>query len=74
VIARLAARSASSGGGPASHDEFLACQDPTWSGLARSRERDECREKLIRLGLVADDEPVSVVAPNSASGDASASR
>jgi hypothetical protein len=27
-------------------------QDSTWSGLNRCRERDECREKLLMLGLL----------------------
>ena len=48
VIARLA----QTGEIPASEETFLACQDPTWSDLARCRERDECREKLQALGLV----------------------
>jgi len=50
VIRRLAARPA--GRLPASHDDFLAAQDPQWKALARSRERDECLEKLVALGLV----------------------
>lgn len=32
---------------------FLAAQDPAWVSLARSRERDECREKLELLGMLA---------------------
>ncbi len=36
-----------------SEDEFIACQDPTWKGLKRSRERDECRLKLQRLEMMA---------------------
>lgn len=31
---------------------FLEAQDASWKELTRSRERDECREKLMRLGLV----------------------
>jgi len=50
VIRRLAERG---GPLPASHDDFLATQDPSWAGLERSRERDECLAKLITLGLVA---------------------
>jgi len=38
---------------PATHDAFLAAQDPSWRNLARSRERDECLDKLVSLGLVA---------------------
>ncbi|HEX4143911.1 MAG TPA: FAD-dependent thymidylate synthase [Pirellulales bacterium] len=56
VITRLALRLAESGRGRASQEDFLAAQDPSWVGLARSRERDECREKLIRLGLLAAEE------------------
>ncbi len=54
VIRRLAAR----GGGrlPASHADFLAAQDPSWRDLARCRERDECLDKLVSLGLVAPPE------------------
>jgi thymidylate synthase (FAD) len=48
VIARLAA----AGQVPAGEEDFLAAQDPSWAGLARSRERDECREKLQSLGLL----------------------
>jgi thymidylate synthase (FAD) len=50
VIRRLAARPA--GSLPASHAEFLAAQDPAWAGLERCRERDECLDKLVSLGLV----------------------
>jgi thymidylate synthase (FAD) len=51
VIGRLVAQSAGRGF-PASHDGFLAAQDPSWAELARSRERDECLDKLVALGLV----------------------
>jgi thymidylate synthase (FAD) len=53
VIGRLAARMASAGGHQAGEEDFLAVQDPTWVEVARSRERDECREKLVRLGLLS---------------------
>ena len=49
VIGRLAA---APGGIPATHAAFLAAQDPSWQGLERCRERDECLEKLVGLGLV----------------------
>jgi thymidylate synthase (FAD) len=49
VIARLSAL----GRLPVSEDEFLAAGDSAWAGLARCRERDECREKLIQLGLLS---------------------
>ena len=39
---------------PFGEEAFLACQDPTWKELTRSRERDECRGKLSKLGLLAD--------------------
>jgi thymidylate synthase (FAD) len=48
VIRRLAA----AGHVPASHAAFLAAQDPSWQGLERCRERDECLAKLRDLGLV----------------------
>ncbi|MGL4943127.1 MAG: FAD-dependent thymidylate synthase [Thermoguttaceae bacterium] len=48
VIARLAA----SGHVPATEEQFLACQDVAWRDQDRSRERDECREKLTLLGIV----------------------
>ena len=51
VIGRLVAQSTGRGF-PASHDAFLAAQDPSWAELARSRERDECLDKLVALGLV----------------------
>lgn len=56
VIQRLTAQAAASGTAPPfSAAAFLEAQDPTWAGLKRSRERDECRAKLERLGLVAAD-------------------
>jgi thymidylate synthase (FAD) len=48
VVARLAA----AGRLPAAEADFLAAGDPTWAGLSRCRERDECRDKLIQLGLL----------------------
>ena len=48
VIARLA----SAGRIPAGENDFLAAQDPSWAGLQRCRERDECFAKFIRLGIV----------------------
>ena len=33
--------------------DFLAVQDKSWADLTRCRERDECREKLVRLGILA---------------------
>ena len=48
VIGRLSA----AGHIPATEADFLAAGDPNWAGLQRSRERDECREKLVRLGIL----------------------
>ena len=54
VIKRLTARGAASKSAPPYSDaDFLAVQDATWQDLTRCRERDECREKLIELGLLA---------------------
>ncbi len=39
---------------PATMEQFLAAQDSAWEGLERSRERDECLEKLRRLGVVGN--------------------
>jgi thymidylate synthase (FAD) len=50
VIRRLAA----TGTVPADRETFLTVQDPTWLGLERCRERDECWNKLAALGLVAE--------------------
>ena len=50
VIRRLAA----TGAVPADRETFLTVQDPTWQGLERCRERDECWNKLAALGLVAE--------------------
>jgi thymidylate synthase (FAD) len=56
VISRLTARGAETGAAPPySTEDFLAVQDETWRELKRSRERDECRGKLVRLGLLADE-------------------
>ncbi|WP_437206261.1 FAD-dependent thymidylate synthase [Planctomicrobium sp. SH664] len=38
---------------PFSEEAFLHCEDPSWAGLSRSRERDECRAKLTRLGILS---------------------
>jgi thymidylate synthase (FAD) len=51
VILRMAAK----GQIPATEADFFANQDPSWSPLRRCRERDECLEKLKRLGLVGKD-------------------
>jgi thymidylate synthase (FAD) len=51
IVARLAA----AGRLPAAESVFLAAQDPSWIPLDRCRERDECREKLARMGLLRDE-------------------
>ncbi|MDO4570561.1 MAG: FAD-dependent thymidylate synthase [Planctomycetia bacterium] len=48
VVERLARR----GIVPATEEVFLECQDDSWRGLERCRERDECRAKLKNLGLL----------------------
>ncbi|MEX2113566.1 MAG: FAD-dependent thymidylate synthase [Pirellulales bacterium] len=53
LIARLIVRLAAAGRAQATEEDFLAVEDPTWTGLTRSRERDECREKLRLLNLLA---------------------
>ena len=53
VIRRLLERAAQMGAVPPySADDFMAVQDETWRELNRCRERDECRDKLIDLGLL----------------------
>ncbi len=55
VISRLTAAAAVSGQAPPfSEDAFLASQDDTWKKLSRCRERDECRGKLIDMGLLTE--------------------
>jgi thymidylate synthase (FAD) len=48
VVSRLAA----AGKIPADEADFLAAQAPDWAELTRCRERDECRAKLLRLGVL----------------------
>lgn len=53
VIQRLQVEAGEQGVAPPFSEEmFLECQDPVWKELQRSRERDECRAKLVRLGLL----------------------
>jgi thymidylate synthase (FAD) len=52
VIQRLLTRLADEGRSRLTEEDFLAAQDPSWREIARSRERDECRSKLIELGLM----------------------
>ncbi len=48
-------RLAAAGHIPASEADLLAAQDAAWAGLDRCRERDECRAKLVRLGIVREE-------------------
>src|SRR5690606_2482110 len=52
VIQRMIARAAQTGNLQFTDEDFLACQDESWRELKRCRERDECRAKLARLGLL----------------------
>jgi thymidylate synthase (FAD) len=52
VIRRLMTRLSATGRATATEDDFLASQDPSWVELKRSRERDECRQKLVLLGIM----------------------
>jgi thymidylate synthase (FAD) len=54
VIERLLAAAQAKGSPPPfDREAFLAAQDESWKALTRSRERDECLSKLLRLGLLA---------------------
>ncbi len=53
VIERLASRPRPDGAACWTEGDFLAVQDESWRGLSRSRERDECRSKLARLGFLS---------------------
>lgn len=52
VIARLMQHLAGAQRAQAEEADFLAVQDPSWANLERSRERDECRTKLVQLGIL----------------------
>ena len=54
TISRLVQHLAAQGRTQATDDDLLAVQDPTWADLKRCRERDECRDKLVRLGMMAE--------------------
>jgi thymidylate synthase (FAD) len=43
-----------------SDEQFLEVQDEAWRGLQRSRERDECKQKLRSLGLLTPESIPSV--------------
>lgn len=52
LVERLMRRLAAEGRPRATSDDFLAVQPPEWVELKRSRERDECHEKLVTLGIL----------------------
>ena len=52
TIARMMAAASAAGRAQASEEDFMASQDPSWTQLERCRERDECRQKLVELGLL----------------------
>ena len=57
VIERLMALGAEQGKTPPfSEEAFAAVQDDAWRNLKRSRERNECQDKLVRLGILAKTE------------------
>lgn len=55
VINRLMKHLAETGARRATLGDFMTAQDPSWVGIVRCRERDECQSKLVRLGLLQDD-------------------
>lgn len=56
VIARLMAAAAQQGLAPPFEESlFLEVQDESWKPLKRCRERNECREKLQRMGILRTD-------------------
>jgi len=53
VIQRLMAEAARQKTSPPfSEAAFLAVQDPAWQGMQRSREREECRQRLQQFGIL----------------------
>lgn len=53
IVQRMQALTREAGRTQATEADFLASQDPNWVDQARNRERDECRNKLVRLGLLS---------------------
>jgi thymidylate synthase (FAD) len=53
VISRLMQRLRDQNRAVATEDDFLAVQDDAWREMSRNRERDECREKLVQLGMIS---------------------
>jgi len=53
VIQRLMAEATRQNAAPPySEAAFLVAQDPSWQQLTRSRERDECRQRLQQFGIL----------------------
>ncbi|HEV7222233.1 MAG TPA: FAD-dependent thymidylate synthase [Pirellulales bacterium] len=52
MVRKLMERVAAAGRVRATLEDFLAVQPGDWAAIKRSRERDECREKLVRLGIL----------------------
>jgi thymidylate synthase (FAD) len=57
LVMRLMERVSAAGRARATLEDFFAVQPPEWVAMKRSRERDECRDKLIRLGILAAPAP-----------------
>lgn len=57
VISRMMDLARASSRVRGTQEDFLQAQDPSWSALQRCRERDECRDKLIRLHVL-DEAPL----------------
>ena len=57
VISRLMQRLRDNNRSQPTDEDFLAVQDPTWVDMKRCRERDECRDKLVRLGIMPTTNP-----------------
>lgn len=55
VIGRLMERRKTTGQNASTEEDFLTVQDRSWVELKRCRERDECRYKLVRLGILGRD-------------------
>ena len=53
VITRLMQRLREQNRATATEEDFLAVQDDNWREMTRNRERDECRQKLVDLGMLS---------------------
>ncbi len=57
VVRKLVEKLVQKAGSKLPPEEFLECQDPSWRELRRCRERNECWEKVVALGLVEPGPP-----------------